>query len=396
MLMNPKDLKHILFLPSWYPNPNDEMIGLFIKNQAFAAARFSKVSVLSVLFESQQAEIYKTRIQSEENYTELIFLVKKSASKLHLIAAIQNTLRLITAYRAGFKILTEANGRIQLIHVHILTKIALLALWHKIAHRIPFVISEHWSRYLPENNPKSNSAAVKFYRFMAKHAAAIVPVSNYLQQSMQALNIQCRRFEQIPNVVDNKRFLPPTQKSESTCTQFIHISCFEDKSKNISGILAALKILKTRQLNFRLSFIGYGNDFMAMQQLAKKLDVLDCVEFAGERRDKDLVKHLQDSDCMVLFSRYETFGTVVLESYACAKPVILSRVAALPEIAPPDFSLLVESENEEQLADAMQSFIENKLHFDVDAMPAYIDDNFSLEAVGARLTRLYSDVLSSK
>ena len=49
---------------------------------------------------------------------------------------------------------------------------------------------------------------------------------------------------------------------------------------------------------------------------------MNSVEFLGSLNRSQVVSHMQQCDCFVLPSRYETFGVVYIEAMACGKPVI--------------------------------------------------------------------------
>ena len=48
------------------------------------------------------------------------------------------------------------NGQPDMCHVHVLSRTAVLALYLKTLHQIPYLITEHWSRYFPQNVKKGS------------------------------------------------------------------------------------------------------------------------------------------------------------------------------------------------------------------------------------------------
>ena len=71
---------------------------------------------------------------------------------------------------------------------------------------------------------------------------------------------------------------------------------------------------------------GYLNEAKA---LANSLRVSDPVMFVGPLYDKNKLAAYVDPDPYVLPSRYEIWGLIILEAYACGKPVIASKVGGL-------------------------------------------------------------------
>lgn len=72
--------------------------------------------------------------------------------------------------------------------------------------------------------------------------------------------------------------------------------------------------------------------------------------------DRDLTRFYQAAELTVLPSRYEGFGFPALEAMACGCPVVVSNVAALPEICA-DAALYVDPNDTQNVADAMRRIL---------------------------------------
>jgi glycosyltransferase involved in cell wall biosynthesis len=70
-----------------------------------------------------------------------------------------------------------------------------------------------------------------------------------------------------------------------------------------------------------------GGDQKALKTLASHLRIRDKVRFLGPIRDRGSVAIISRYDVLVLTSRYDGFGLVVLEAMLAARPVIVSREA---------------------------------------------------------------------
>ncbi len=114
-------LFNILFLTKWYPNYKDKQIGVFVRKHAKAVAEICNVSLLYVSAHDAIKEKFKTEI-SEQNFFEVIIYYRNSSFK------IINAFRKFSAYRKGLKIISNKNGRPDLIHLNILVKHGFVAL----------------------------------------------------------------------------------------------------------------------------------------------------------------------------------------------------------------------------------------------------------------------------
>jgi glycosyltransferase involved in cell wall biosynthesis len=219
-----------------------------------------------------------------------------------------------------------------LVHVHILTRIGFIG-W-RIARRqkVPLVISEHWSRYFPGNNTYRGWLRKAVTKFVIRKAAVMIAVSEPLRNAMSQCGLDHPRWRIVPNVIDTGLLTPVAVKHGEVKTM-VHISCFEDRSKNISGFLRSLKELLSIRTDFACLMIGAGPDWTELKEYADFLGLPgSIVQFTGLKTGNEFTELLSGACFSVVSSRYETFGTVVIESLACGVPVVATAVGVAPEV----------------------------------------------------------------
>ena len=222
----------VVFLARWYPHKYDPMFGLFVQRHAEAAALNDDITVVYVHPDENANRKYDIeRIQ--ENGVDTIRIYYKKVGRLNSAWRY---------YRSCLKGLQLA-GTPDLFHVHVLTRMGLVAYRQHKRHGIPYLITEHWSRYLP-NNDFNGWLRKKLTRKVVKNAKAVTTVSEILAQAMQNHGLKNPNYHILPNVVDTNLFKPIPHHNE--VPKIVHVSCFEDKSKNISGLLEALKVMKDK------------------------------------------------------------------------------------------------------------------------------------------------------
>lgn len=371
------DRKHIVFLARWYPHRYDPMFGLFVQRHAEAAALYNDISVVYVHPDNQNGIVDETI----NNVRTIRVYFKQSKSK------IINLLRFFKANNKALKRLCKPD----IIHVHILTRLGIIARWQKLVHGIPYIITEHWSRYLPGNDFSG------FFRkwatkIVVKHASVVTTVTENLAKAMQSHGLKNPNYMVLPNVVDT--YLFQIKPHENATPKIIHISCFEDKSKNISGLLESLKILRDKGIAYQAVLVGDGMDYEAMKQKATFLHLNDNVTFTGMLQGQELVDVLASGDFLVLSSNYENMPVVILEAFACGLPVVSTNVGGISEIVNESNGLLVPPHDAEKLANAMQKMLESYQNYDANTLRDSIIKKFSNEAVGKLLNSLYSTTLS--
>ena len=384
---------NVLFLPAWYPNRKDSMLGLFVKRHAIAVSKLVNLSVLSVIFEDKAKQIYEIETNMENGFSEILIYVKKYQSSFGFLNTFMNGYRYLMAHIAGWKILEKTNQKPDINHVHVLTRVGVIALYFKIRYKIPFVITEHWSRYLPHNNTYKGAIRKKLTEKVVHSSKGISTVSRALKKGMNDCELHHDNWIIIPNVIDTKLFQANLNNSKMDIIRFSHISCFEEQSKNMSGILRAAKSLKEQGKKFELIMIGNGPDWEQTKQYAAKLKLGNSIRFTGVLEDQDLVDEMGKCRFSVLFSNYETFAIVIPENLSMGIPVIATDVGGIPEVLPTEFGKLVPPSDEDALTDAMNYMLTHCHEYDSKAMHTYVKENYSYDQVGKQFVEMYSKSL---
>ena len=380
--------KHIVFLARWYPHRYDPMFGLFVQRHAEAAALYNDISVIYVHADdtlTQKFDISTDNASKDAPWhvSTIRVYYKKPKSKI---------LSLIRFFKAN-KLALKQLPKPDLIHVHILTRLGIIARWQKLVHGTPYIITEHWSRYLPGNDFSG------FFRkwatkIVVKHASLVTTVTKNLAYAMQSYGLTNPNYMVLPNVVDTNMF--QIQPHDNAVPKIIHISCFEDKSKNISGLLEALKILKDKNIAYQAVLIGNGMDFEAMKQKAASLQLNDRVTFTGMLQGQELVNELASGDFLVVSSNYENMPVVILEALACGLPVASTDVGGIAEIVDLSKGLLIPPHETDLLAEIIETMLKLYKNYDANTLRDSIIKKFSNEAVGKLLNSLYSTTISHR
>ena len=369
----------IVFLARWYPHKYDPMFGLFVQRHAEAAARYNDISVVYVHPDEQARSKYEID-RTTENGVDTIRIYYKKQGRL------SSAWRYYQACSKGLRLAGKPDG----IHVHVLTRMGVIAYLQKLFHKTPYLVTEHWSRYLPGND---------FHGFLrrwatrvvVRNAAMVTTVTENLAQAMQSHGLSNPHYVTLPNVVDLNLFQPQPHHNE--IPKIIHISCFEDKSKNISGLLEALRLMKDQGTAFHATLIGEGMDLEAMQAKAATLQLEDCVEFTGLLQGQSLVDALASGDFLVLSSHYENMPVVILEALACGLPVVSTQVGGIAEIIDEQNGILVPKDDTQALAEAMARCCQTYPHYDPQQLRNRVMERYGYESVGKLLDQWYREVI---
>ena len=128
--------------------------------------------------------------------------------------------------------------------------------------------------------------------------------------------------------------------------------------KGVDILLDAFRqVLQQTQQPYNLTIVGLGPELERLQQQAAAAGISDRVHFSGALLGENLVDAINRHQIMIVPSRVEPFGIVVLEGLACGCRVIASNAGGLPEAAG-GFARLFAAGDSRQLATAMQQEME--------------------------------------
>lgn len=381
-----KERKHIVFLARWYPHRYDPMFGLFVQRHAEAAALFNDITVI-YCHACERLQDYKTTSQQASKFE----IIRTNENNVDTIRIYYNKpknkiLSLIRFYRANMKALKLCKSA-DMIHVHILTRLGIIAWIQKKLHKTPYIITEHWSRYLPGND-FGGFLRKLFTKIVVRNAETVTTVTENLAIAMKNHGLKNDNYVVLPNVVNLDMF-HISERNNNPC-KIIHISCFEDKSKNISGLLESLKIIEEKGIDFQCTLIGEGMDLELMKEKAQNLQLINKVSFTGLLQGQELADELSSGDFLVLSSNYENMPVVILEALASGLPVVSTNVGGIKEMIDDTKGILVEPRNKEALAEAMIKMIETHKNYDANYLRNSVIEKYGYESVGRFLSRLYN------
>ncbi|WP_310393912.1 glycosyltransferase [Hymenobacter sp.] len=408
-----------LHLPKWYPHRYDDQDGDFVARHVAAIAAHGDAAG-AVLFAAVARGPLVALIEAEEDFSGpwpvLRYYYRAAPTGLVLLDKPLKLLLYFWCLGRGYRRLRRHWGgqRPALVHVHVLLRTGLFAWALRAWQGIPFVVSEHWTLYLPQRAGSITGLRRGLTRAVVRRAAALHTVSEGLRDAMAALGIANANPVVIANVVDTALFRPAEAvgnekvvlDSHGTQTGLVHVaapptllhvSAFHDQVKNLSGVLRVVARLRDAWPGLRLRIAGYGPDEYRLREYAAELGLLadGTVTFLGKLPHAAVAAEMARATALVSFSRAETFGCVLLEARACGCPVVATRTGGVPELFRPEnaFGLLVEPDDEPALAAALTAVLSGAVHFDPARLRADAAARCAPAAVGAAFGRLYRRVL---
>lgn len=140
----------------------------------------------------------------------------------------------------------------------------------------------------------------------------------------------------------------------------LYILCVAElqEYKAIDVLLHAASPLLRSDPTLTLLLAGGGPMRAELEELSSALGIRDQTMFLGTQGRHEVARLMQACRLMVLPSRMEPFGIVLIEAMACKTPVIASDIGGVPEIIEHERSgVLVTPENPAELTAAIQRLL---------------------------------------
>ena len=197
--------------------------------------------------------------------------------------------------------------------------------------------------------------------------------SNYLKDLSLKKSpwIDSRKCFVVPNAVDTDYYRPIN-------TVGLCKSLALNENFPIIGMFGQIKEIKGQDLFFKMvaelvkygikaQYLIVGDDpseskayFKRLQGLGKKLCIDEKVKFLGFR--KDVPELMSLCDLIIVPSRREPFGRVVIESMACGTPIVAAKTGGICEIFNDGYGgLFFSSDDVKDLVDKVIYFFQNPL-----------------------------------
>lgn len=359
-------MKHVIWGTNWYPHRENPTLGNFVQRHAEAASLFNRISVI-VPLAGEKFSI--EREKKNENLTEYRTYYPRKLKIWGQIAAFK-------------KVLLELPPA-DIFHGHAL----ISSYWMYKLVKAPGVLTEHWTGFHNQLYSELPYLKRRAMKKAGKRLTFALPVTRHLGERMQRLGL-IKKFEVIGNVVHTKQFSPTPYPDYPV--RFLHVSTLHDPQKNVSGILRVVKRLQDEGLDFFLQITGDG-DVDQHLKYGNELGIREeHIGFAGAQHPAGIARMMRESHALVLFSNFENFPCVIVESWASGRPVISTKVGGITEHMTTEKGWLLEAKDEDHLFEIMKERCLSSKLPPVEQLAAYAQEHFSMEAIGKAFDQIYS------
>jgi glycosyltransferase involved in cell wall biosynthesis len=189
-----------------------------------------------------------------------------------------------------------------------------------------------------------------------RHADGIRTITGYTTSLVRELGLE--PADEFPAYMDFDSFLqtPPQPVPERPQALFVGVL---ERYKNVDGLAEAWRLAAPRVPDAHLRIVGSGTLRSPVEQLLHDLPAQTSWD---ERLSQpEVSRALDGATALVLPSRSEGMGRVVVEAFCRARAVVAARVGGIPDLVEDDRNgLLVEPGDTPALADAIVRILSDR------------------------------------
>ena len=391
---------HVLWIPSWYPQKENPLLGSFFQEQIQA---LNKIGVQTGIIYPEIRPLKEFNFPLlKQNYFQTSFQIEQSTPiyrrhgwnlypgkfKWQINAWVRQALNLFENYISSF-------GRPHLIHAQSSLIAGMAALEIARKYCIPYCVTEHRDVFLKKKVLKEDYSTcwcTPYIKNALDHANKIIAVSMPLKEALFSYTSQAS-ISIIPNSVDIDLFCPPLQKKQKENFSYLTV-CNLEKRKNVDLLLKSFQKVYKNDPKSDLVIVGEGPERAYLERLAKELEISRGVSFRGALSRQEVSQSFQEADAFVLASQNESFGVVCIEALASGIPVIATKCGGPETIVTPDGGLLVEKDDEISLTNALIQIKNTIHHYPSEKLRSLAVSEYSQKAVAEKTLLLYQSLLT--
>lgn len=270
-----------------------------------------------------------------------------------------NVNRWVSIVSSMFDDYVRKYGKPDVIHAHCAKWAGYAAMLINRKYHLPYIITEHlaYYDYVGEFGvPPSNSWQIPLLKESLKQASCVIPVSEEVVSQLSGFFGNDYHWKSIPNMIDTD-FLGFCQRAplQGRPFRFCCLGLFVDR-KGYDVLFRAFKCVQMQYPDAELHIAGRATGSDRCRRLLSSLGIKQGVTIHGELDKWGVRDLLYLSDALVLATRGETQGLVLLEAMSTGIPAI-STEAIPASVRPKEGCVFVPVDDADALADAMTGAI---------------------------------------
>lgn len=335
----------VLHIANWFPNPWNDLEGLFVRDQIelFNEVANSSTIVVQVRNHTNNRLIFRQVDLGSDAQGHYLFTKFKSGLATRILTT---TLLLIALTKIRF-------WKFDVLHFHIAYPLLSYPSFLRFILRRPMLVSEHWSAYHFNFYLPSDSKSLAPLRRPFSSRIPVLAVSQALLNDIYRFSC---RDDFKGYIVPNTFPLHGYSEKLNTVPILFAVNCWTE-IKNPIPMLEGLILATQSGSRFHLVLGGYGPLYTTMKAKVQDSSLAMCTTVFEKMTKPQIAEQLARADGYLFSSHYETFSIACAEALGAGVPLLGPEIPAIAEYATTDDWFEVEHGDAKSWEAAIEGFL---------------------------------------
>lgn len=362
-----------------YPLPENGMQGSFELEQAKMLARGgNEVHYLACSLHPVK-KIKKGGMQSwNDEGVEVTVLSAFFAPRVYPLYFIKQRNK---KWKKLFDEVSEKSGLPDVIHVHYPSMLMIADTLKAYREKcVRLAATEHWTKVLAKKLDAMELKEYKKYKDVLDTFICVgLPLKNVVRELTGIEGVV------VPNVV-NGLFKPSEEQHEGF--RFVAVGRLV-KVKQFDKTIEAFAECFSGEDGITLDIVGGGEEKEHLQKIITSRGVDSQVRLLGSKDRETTAKIVANSDSLICYSRFETFGVPIIEAWACGLSALTTNAAAVMEDFDGRLGIEISYDDFEGLKKALKHLYTHRNDYDKSFISGFAKTHYSEDVIRERLMEIY-------
>lgn len=235
------------------------------------------------------------------------------------------------------------------------------------------------------------------WRAFQRRASRVIVASDFMKRSLSSsYGLREESIAVIPNGISLHQYRPVEPVQPRQAGLLLYVGSLW-RMKGVDILLRAMARMSSAFPSLRLKIVGGGGERPVLMRLVREAGLESRITFCGVLEQNQLLSLYREAMALVLPSRSEAFGIVLLEAMASGLPVVAADTGGIPEVVVSrENGLLFETESVERLEEQLEAIItQPDLRQRLSERGLHTVKNYDWPLIAKRYKALFDRVASS-
>jgi len=255
--------------------------------------------------------------------------------------------------------------RFDLVNAHLTYPAGFVGLWFRQKYHVPLIITPHGGDIFYRSRFRNRPRLWNRIQNSLSGADAVIALSGYFQTLIGEIAPTQKNIMHIGNGVNNRDFelseaMPRSLRQKIGTSEYMLAMGRLVPRKGFDVAIRAFAEIHSRYPDVSLVLAGDGNQRNELEEFAQTLQLSKKVVFLGSVIGPDKIHLFRNAKFVLVPSVEEdNMPLVTLESLACGKPVLGSRLGGIPDVIREDATgILAPPGDSNEFAKAMEKLLQ--------------------------------------